>query len=72
MFLYRLHSCWVLLLNDGLQITTVHVHIEELPDLIQRKHPWVAMVRALSVSLSILFVLGGFPLHLDLILQSQL
>ncbi len=71
MVLDRLHSSRVFLLYYGLQITAMHVHVEELSDLVQREHPWVAVVGALSVCLRIWQVVWRFPLHHDLILESQ-
>jgi hypothetical protein len=72
MLLDCLHSCWVLLFNNGLQIATVHMHIEELSDLVHRKHPGVAMIRSLTIRFSVFLMLRRFPLHHDLVLQCQL
>jgi hypothetical protein len=57
MFLNCLHSCRVLLFYNRLQITPVHVHIEKLSNLVQRKHSGMAMIWTLTIGLSVFLIL---------------
>jgi hypothetical protein len=69
MLLNGIHSCWMLLLDNGFQVATMHVHIEKLSDLVQGKHPGMTVIRAFTIILSVFFILRGLPLHHYLVLQ---